>query len=215
MVLSRPTALAEIAGFFAAHPDTDHVEVPVQDHFTGQLIPGVHVFSARVAWPRLDRHDGLFVDPSPVYPGRFRRAPADLPPFVDHAPDPSDEQAFHFGYHRALKLYQPGRRLKRVDRGRLAFQTLSAVQANHDATGRRSLALALAAAERVRQGRLHGSSGDKGGRALEAALAETQALDPETLAAQLWRRGRRLGGPLPLRLAQVAREAYALARPRD
>lgn len=181
MVLNRPTALQEIAAFFAAEPDLDHIEVKVLDHFTGTLVNGVHVFSPRVEW-RLDRHDPLFVDPAPSIPGRSRSDPPGLDHFVDHAPDPGPFQAFHFGYHRALKAWQPGRRAKRLAWARAHWQALRDLRRNYERSRRPMLGLALIAADMVASGRLSGQSGEKEAPAVKAAFEEVAGLSAQEIA---------------------------------
>ena len=170
------------------------------DHFTDALIPGVHVFSGRVRWPSLHAGDRLFVDASPRYPGRFLNDPPGLAPFIDHAPDPSPYQAFHYGYHRALKLYQPARRWKNPMRAKRFLRVLDRVERHHAARPGERLALVLEAAELVRQGRLTGVTGDKDDEAVRLAFARLQGLR----GARRWTGGwiQRLDpAAFPLRLA--------------
>lgn len=107
MVFRDRDALGTLVSLFEENPALDHAVLAVHDWYSGRLIEGLHVFSSNARWRRPDDH--LFVDESPEIPGQYVRIWDDPAPVVDHAPDPSGLQAFRFGFHRALKLVQPGR----------------------------------------------------------------------------------------------------------
>jgi hypothetical protein len=176
MVLNRPTALMEVHRFFSANRGLDHLCSLVNDHFTGKPIAGVHVFSPRVRWD-IQSLDNLFVDPSPDHPGRSIFDPPDLPIFVEHAPSPGRYQAFHFGYHRALKAFQRSQANPHLLQRVYQLGILNNLELQFRETRRPELAFAVLGAEMVAMGKLGGTSGDKASREVEAAFAQLAALD--------------------------------------
>lgn len=125
MVLTRTSALADVVHEFVLHEELDHAVFSVRDWASQQDIMGMHVYSNRVTWSHTD--EALFVDPAPVVPGERRlywQAPA---PVADHMPNPSLEQAWLFGYHRALKIVQRGRLRKNAEQARIQFLLLQGV----------------------------------------------------------------------------------------
>lgn len=188
MVLSRNTALYEIAEFFAARPELDHLETEVNDHFTGAKIFGVHVFSPRVTW-QIDTHDPLFVDPEPTCPGSRARSPSELDIFVEHAPDPGPYQAFHFGFHRALKAFQFNVEHRSLSRMEAQLAILQDLERHYETTKRASLGLSIIAADMVMNGRLNGETGDKSDTSVETAFEKVSQLTPSEVHKQV-RQGR-------------------------
>lgn len=186
MVLSRPTALSEIAAYFAARPDLDHLETEVNDHFTGTKIFGVHVFSPRVTW-QVDTHNPLFVDPAPNCPGSRARQPKEIEIFVEHAPDPGRYQAFHFGFHRALKAFQFDLENRSVQRMSTHLSVLQGLERRYAKTGRASLGISVLAADMVMTGRLHGKTGDKSDASVETAFEQVSDLSPTEIRRRVQR----------------------------
>lgn len=191
MVLSHDSALAEVAQYFAAHPGLDHLAVEVNDHFTGSRMASVHTFSPRVTWP-LSANQTLFVDPSPQIPGTRAVHPADIAPFVEHAPNPHPFQAFHFGVHRALKIVQRNQFFKSVFRMKAQIDVLSDLERHYDATGRETLGIALMGATMVLRGEIHQDSGDKDSATVRAgfetvARMSAQDIRRDITASAGWR----------------------------
>lgn len=188
MVISRPTALSEISTYFASRPTLDHLVVEVNDHFSGKRIAGVHTFSPRVRW-NLEKGDALFVDPRPRCRGTRANFPPEIPVFVDHAPKPSRYQAFHFGFHRALKALQRERQGQRPLQAIYQIDVLRDVDRHYRRSGRDVLAYAVIGARMVWSGELSGHSGDKKDPDVERAFDRLAALDPVAVQA-LARKGR-------------------------
>jgi hypothetical protein len=101
-VLTRPTALAEIAALFSDEAVTG-AQILLHDFFTDELIAGLNAFSCAVTFQRAtdrlwtDRVDGghrLVLKGEPV---------RHLAPIGWHCRAPHRHQAFHYGLHRALK----------------------------------------------------------------------------------------------------------------
>ncbi|MDA8174587.1 MAG: hypothetical protein M0018_08355 [Nitrospiraceae bacterium] len=107
MVFKDEGSLQKAVDLFRNEPELDNVEMVVHDWFSNSLIMGVHIYSNRVQWS--PNSEDLFVDPLPYMPGKRRHIWSPPAPIVDHCPDPSPFQAYHFGVHRSLKAIQPGR----------------------------------------------------------------------------------------------------------
>jgi hypothetical protein len=183
MVLNRPTALRDVHRFFRDHPGLDHLCALVNDHFTGHPIPGVHVFSPRVRWD-IRSIDDLFVDPDPEHPGPGIFNPPDLPIFVEHAPNPGRFQAFHFGYHRALKAFQRAQANPSLPQKVYQLGILNSLELQFRRTRRPELAFAVVGADLVARGKLGGASGDKTSRDVEAAFAQLASLDDAAIVSK-------------------------------
>jgi hypothetical protein len=183
MVLNRPTALRDVHRYFRNHPGLDHLCALVNDHFTGRPIPGVHAFSPRVRWD-IRAIDDLFVDPDPNHPGTGIFNPPDLPIFVEHAPNPGRFQAFHFGYHRALKAFQRGQANPSLNQKVYQLGILNNLELQFRGTRRPELAFAVVGADLVARGQLGGESGDKTSRDVEAAFARLASLDDATIVSR-------------------------------
>lgn len=108
MVFKDTDGLQKTVDLFDADPEMDMLEMVVHDWYSDSLIMGMHVYSNRVRWEF--NRENLFMDYDPRFPGTKLLLYANPAPIVDHCPDPSSYQAFHFGVHRALKVIQPGRR---------------------------------------------------------------------------------------------------------
>jgi hypothetical protein len=106
MVLDRSTLFEEIAARFLEWPSLDHLQIAVDDFFTGLRIMGLHVYRSSHRWIANDeRH---FVDLVDEVPG-MESDWIDLAPAARHCPDPSRFQCFHFGLHKAVKFLQRSR----------------------------------------------------------------------------------------------------------
>ena len=123
MVLAGDAVLGVIAGMFRRDPELDHVQLAIDDFYTDEPIMGVHAFSPRASWPRTDEQ--LFVDASPLIPGRRAVLWKPPVPIAVHSPDPSPWQAFRFGVHRASKAFQHGRSRFRGSQAREQWRTLT------------------------------------------------------------------------------------------
>jgi hypothetical protein len=220
MVFRSSDALEGIVGLFRAHPDLDHVRSAVHDWFSESRVMGLHVWSKRVHWEPSDER--LFVDTAPVYPGRRLTLWSDPAPFVDHCPDPSPQQAFHFGVHRALKALQRERPLQRFSYGlsRGQWRILRGTWANFRRSRDPRLALAVMGADLVLRGRVTEREVDAKRGAHGDLYEEFAALAAEELAERLAPRwDRALGAPLsyfaqvtPRRIASLPLEVWRKLR---
>ena len=101
-VLSRPTALREIADLFSS-PDVTGAQILLHDYFTDRLIAGLNAFSRAVTFKKSRSRlmpDRVDADHMRVLKGA---AVSHLAPIGWHCRMPHPRQAFHFGLHRALK----------------------------------------------------------------------------------------------------------------
>lgn len=160
MVFTRKSAISDMIRFWRNEDKPDHMVCAVKDFIPNRLSMGVHVFTKNCKWT-LDESDPLFVDPNPTYPGHKVKCWDDPAPFVIHAPKPTRQQAFHFGFHRALKAFQYNRVLARPQAFE-AFRILMATARHYKKTGNPLIEQALMGAESVRRRAVDLQTGDKG-----------------------------------------------------
>ncbi|MDY0403004.1 hypothetical protein [Sulfurovum sp.] len=123
MVLIRDTIVDELVEIFQEDKDLDHAVFSVHDWYSDSNIMGMHMFSNRVKWI-ISPKETLFVDRSPKRNGKrvtYSNSPA---PVAYHSPNPSLEEAFMFGYHRALKVVQRDRLLKKTSGAKFQLELL-------------------------------------------------------------------------------------------
>lgn len=132
MVLRTPNSLLKILKPFKMDPNLDHYHAPVFDHPSGFQLMGVHVFSNRVTWKF--PLDALFPDPFPFIQGSRLVVKNCENPQVDHMPNPSLDQAYQFGYHRALKITQRERRRKVASHARYQLRLFELIWLQYRAT---------------------------------------------------------------------------------
>jgi len=101
-ILNRQTALSEIAELFK-NPEVTGAQILLQDFFTDGLIAGLNAFSPSVQFrPSRSR---LFADHADFGHRTVLKGAsvASLAPIGWHCRYPHPYQAFHYGFHRALK----------------------------------------------------------------------------------------------------------------
>lgn len=125
MVLNRSTALQEITEIFEHEKDLDHFVLPVFDKPSRANIHGIHAYRSGVFWTWSG--DRLFTDPKPNVKGRSKIFPLSMEALVDHMPNPSKEQAFLLGVHRALKIVQRDRVIRDTKNALFQFNYLHAI----------------------------------------------------------------------------------------
>lgn len=104
MVLYDDDALARIVRRLRQTPAVDVLCVGVHDYFTDSIIAGMCTYRSHVRWARNDQR--LFIDDWPVPPEKREVDTEFLAPIARHCPNPSNYQAFHFGFHRGLKVLE-------------------------------------------------------------------------------------------------------------
>jgi len=104
-VLAHDEVLLEFWRMMQANPRITGIQAPLHDYFTDNLINGLNCFSPRVTFR--DTADELFcdrqVDVNHDVVIKSEQVSERLNPAGYHCHHPTDEQAFHFGLHRALK----------------------------------------------------------------------------------------------------------------
>jgi hypothetical protein len=205
-------AVEAIRAWFRARPDADHAVFAVDDFYTGRPIFGLHAFSHRCRWPQ--SLDPLFVDPAPVVPGTSTVVAGAPSPVAAHAPDPSVEQAWSFGVHRALKAVQPNGGRFQAGQAAAQWAILEDTWREYRRTGDRRLAVVLLGAADVmaRAGSLDPDvlylSAEARRRMPDAAMSDN-ALDLQVrrhwaaTPGRAWRRARALGSANRARVAAV------------
>ena len=141
MILASDYTLYNMIKTMANDGDIDHGIFSVLDWYSMQAIMGMHVFSSNCRWDRLT--NDLFVDPDPSIPGN-RKYYWDRPsPVALHSPNPTNLQAFSFGYHRTLKILQLKSKNYGISRAYFQLSLLKSVylQTQFQADIRRQLAL--------------------------------------------------------------------------
>jgi len=152
MVFKDNGSLAKVVNLFREEPELDHGVISLDDWFSDSIIMGMHVYSSRVKWEL--NEDDLFVDHAPSILGKKIIYWTDPPPLLDHSPNPSPYQAFHFGVHRALKAFQPGRLSLNLTQSKVQWEILKKVWYNFIRRMDRRLGLAVLGATCVIRGRL-------------------------------------------------------------
>jgi hypothetical protein len=147
MVLRHPTSLKQAIEYIETQPDNHGMAIfTVHDWPTGGPIWGINFFDPSCHWNWVSETkvpDGLFVDPDPECAGTRLVVKSRPSPIADHMPDPSDWQAFFFGFHRGLKACSKEDGLP-SPRSKIQWNILCKVAAHYRRSKDRKLALVLA-----------------------------------------------------------------------
>lgn len=104
-VLAHDSVLLELSKLMRGNPRVTGIQAPLHDYFTDGFINGLNCFSPRVTFR--DTADELFcdrhVDVDHDVVIRSDNVPPELRPAGHHCYHANEQQAFHFGLHRALK----------------------------------------------------------------------------------------------------------------
>lgn len=122
MVFIRDTIVDELVEIFESHENLDHAVFSVHDWYSDSDIMGLSIFSNRVKW--IISNEQLFVDHSPNIKGEriiFNSNPA---PVAYHGHNPSLEEAYMFGYHRALKIVQRNKIIKNTNQAKFQLNLI-------------------------------------------------------------------------------------------
>ncbi|WP_143959159.1 hypothetical protein [Litoribacter populi] len=145
MILFSHHSLKQIQTFFLEHTDVDHATFSVFDWYSQKAIMGLHVYSNKCTWT--NTNDPLFTDPLPNFPGNKKLVWDNPSPIAKHSPNPSSEQAFQFGFHRALKFLQKDRKVINISRSLFHYDLLYQVYLQSNLCGDRRRKEALYGAE--------------------------------------------------------------------
>ncbi len=112
MVIRVDNLFEMIRNEFLRTENMDRLFIPVLDHFVLENLGGINAYRNTVTW---GKNTGLFFTDMVHHPHSIRDTVKwDVPienSLVDHCPDPSPFQSFHFGFHRTMKAFQPGSRI--------------------------------------------------------------------------------------------------------
>lgn len=147
MVLINKYALENIINFLESHQKADQANFSVYDSMSGQNIMGLIVFTNRAHW--LKNNENLFVDHTPVIPGKRFLVWGAPSPIALHCPTPHYFQIFHFGAHRALKAIQKNRLQKKWIQSAIQWHLLMGVWKKYSKFRDRRRALMMLGAYRV------------------------------------------------------------------
>lgn len=104
MVIQSPDFLQRISDQFTSNPDLDELQIPVYDHFTQREVFGQITYRNSVKWDCNERNE-LYTD----YGAKSRQKVKNIVDFkgdIQHCPNPSNHQSWHFGLHKATKFTQ-------------------------------------------------------------------------------------------------------------
>ncbi|KYG78192.1 hypothetical protein [Roseivirga spongicola] len=97
-----------LKGKFENDIELDWLHFHIWDYFLEDYISGVNAYSNRVRWTA--NTDNLYTDRTLISSSVLKSEIVSRPSskYILHCPDPSDEQAFNFGSHRAIKAFPRG-----------------------------------------------------------------------------------------------------------
>lgn len=107
MVFQTERSLLQLVNLFSEYSFYDHISIPVFDIPSNSYLMGIHIFSNYVSW-RFPL-DSLFPDNNPISPGGSLIDYSIKLPVVSHMPNPSVDQSYKLGLHRASKIVQHNR----------------------------------------------------------------------------------------------------------
>lgn len=107
MILKSDRSLLEFVELFSKFPNFDHISIPLFDIPSNSFLMGIHIFTNRVDWKF--PLDDLFPDAHPVSPGGSLIDYNLKLPIATHMANPSFDQCYKLGLHRASKIVQKGR----------------------------------------------------------------------------------------------------------
>lgn len=183
MTLNHPHAISDMIAYWRDHNQPDHITFAVYDFMPDDLSIGAHLYSNNCRW-ETDTHDNLFPDPAPLNANRRVKVWDKPAPFINHAANPDEFSAYHFGMHRALKAFQKGR-IKAHPQGLQAMRILMKTADHYKRTHNPVLKYALAGAEFVRLNRLILKSGDKDNESVHLYFEMLQEMDDTQIDALL------------------------------
>lgn len=104
-VLMHENVISEFMKIMTENPDVTGIQAPLKDYFTNSFINGLNCFKNTVVFN--DSKDDLFcdrgIDVNHKVVLKADRVPDSLRPAGLHCYHSSEQQAYHFGLHRALK----------------------------------------------------------------------------------------------------------------
>jgi hypothetical protein len=152
MVIRETSFFEWVVKKFRQEEELDMLTMALHDFYLNELIWGMHAYRNSVKWNT--GNEIVYTDRMHVNDTiRKREVIYDIK--ADHCKNPTDMQAFHFGFHRALKAVQPGRIKARLDGN---WDVLYKIYKNFAHNNDIRLAYCLAGAEEVYAGFFHESN---------------------------------------------------------
>ena len=165
MVLARPTFFQEVVDRFTRESGLQHVQIALDDWFTGRRVMGLHVYRSTHRWVRnAEAHFVDMVDGEATLVNDIDV----LAPAGSHCPNPSPFQAFHFGVHKATKVLQQERQDRNLNQSCTHWGHFALLEAHYHRSRDSRLGLAVA-------GFLHGIRHLYGPAHVDFSNAETRA----------------------------------------
>lgn len=111
MIINRDDFFEYLIGLFRSNYCLDWLHIWIYDNFLDARISGLNVYRNCVKWRT--NHNNLYTDRSTISNSIRESLIISAPDsrWVIHCPNPSDEQAFNFGFHRGIKAFQCGVKL--------------------------------------------------------------------------------------------------------
>lgn len=97
-ILKDENCLKKIVNDFNNHPEKKHIQYLLHDFFTDRTIKGLNCYRGNIP---IKKQDDLYVDRLTNLEENQTLLNKHVIGY--HSPNPSDYQAFHFGFHRQLK----------------------------------------------------------------------------------------------------------------
>lgn len=145
MVILDRSFVSKVVDVFRYSDDLILLQMAIMDYYTGGPIQGINAYSKKLHWEK-NKQDALFTDKVDV-PKKNRLIV--WTNFVDsavHAPLSSGFHSFHFGVHRALKVFK-GIETDNIDRGIEQFQYLEKTWKHYQLRKEKNLLMACLGAE--------------------------------------------------------------------
>ena len=188
MVLTRPELFQQIVDKFEQNPDLDVLGIAIWDFFTGGYINGLNSYRNTVSWeldPRNVNADAVIVDKE-----KYIFDQTELAPAAWHCKNPSKLQAFHFGVHRAIKIFAPKHSTSH-------WQLLEKTWQNFLKTDDLRIGLAILGAELVFSGHLNNEDVDYTNPRLADVLQRYQDMNSSQVKREIRKLRFRSWGYLP------------------
>lgn len=103
MVLKNETVAKTIYHRMISQFNCNHIHLPVYDHFTMRNIWGIHMYGPSLRWKPVTNKNRPDKPEFHSTERHLQLGNISEKALVDHAPSPSLETAFHYGWHRRLR----------------------------------------------------------------------------------------------------------------
>ncbi len=142
MVLVDEDFVADVSDTFSANEDLVVLNMALLDFFSGDLMQGINAYRRGFEWDNR-KQDALFTDRMSGADGHRWVTWTTFANSVLHCPNPSEFQAFHFGFHRGMKVVQLDRDAVDLSAATEQFMYLAKTREHYALRRDRRLAFAL------------------------------------------------------------------------